>query len=346
MASWTLSPTILALNDGSGRGARVADAFAPASDPFSTDSHEGIFVATSVHGPAREQLRGWIAKMLDDSNRHDRLAVVTGEEGSGRSHLLTVIAREFASDARRQLVILPESPGQRTDAQILRAILSAIGADSTGRTGLQLRREIQTALRAIDQAGLRPGILIDGADFKGSHLELIRNLLRDAEGMGLWIVLFGTPDLHLRMSRRRSLRALMGPAIPLGRLPVADLDLVLDERIDAMRKGRTPEAIFPPEARTIIHRWSEGNIGQLIRIAGACLLAAATQGSEAVTPEIARRVARDLTIDGANGVRPNRTTSSGEGSVVQAQIPLLLDGAPPRSSSTTTQQPLWQEDEP
>jgi hypothetical protein len=343
MASSTLSPTIPALNDG--RGARVAEAFALTDDPFSLDIHGDIFVATSMHGPAREELRRWIVEMLDDPNRPDRLAVVTGEEGSGKSHLLTVIAREFASDARRRLIILPGPAGQRTDAQILRAILSALGADPTGRTGLELRREIQTALGAVDRAGLQLGLLIDGADFKGSHLELIRNLLRDAEGTGLWIVLFGTPDLQLRMSRRRSLRGLMGPAIPLRPLPGADLDMVLDERIDAVRTDRTTMTLFPPDVRTTIRNWSDGNMAKLMRIAGACLLAAATQGNEAVTPEIARQAARDLTIDEANGVRPNSTTSSREGSVVQTQIPLLLDGPPPRLSSTTTQQALWQEDE-
>lgn len=344
MASSTLSPTILGLNDRPGRGARIAEAFALTGDPFPLDSHGDIFVATSVHGPAREELRRWIAEMLEDPNRNDRLAVVTGEEGSGKSHLLTVIAHEFASDARRRLVILPGSPGQRTDAQILRAILSALGADPIGRTGLELRREIQGALRAVDQQGIQPGLLVDGADFKGSHLELIRNLLRDTEGTGLWIVLFGTPDLQLRVSRRRSLLGLMGPAIPLGPLPVADLDMVLDERIDAMRTDRTPTTLFPPGVRTTVHSWSEGNIAKLVGIAGACLLASAIQGNEAVTPEIARQVARDLTIDEANGVRPV-STSSQEGNVVQTQIPLLLDGPPPRLSSTTTQQALWKEDE-
>lgn len=320
-------------------------AFALAGDPCSQGRHEGLFVATSVHQAATEELRRWIREMLDDPNRNDRLAIVTGEEGSGKSHLLAHVAREHVPDERSRLVILPDSPRQRTDAQLLRAILSAFGADPAGRTGLELRREIQVVLRAVDQEGLQPGLLIDGADFKGSQLELIRNLLRDAEGTGLWIALFGTPDLHLRISRRRSLRGLMGPAIALEPLRAADLDQVLDERINAVRSVHTPARIFTQDARTILHTWSQGNVAKLLRIAGACLLAAATMGSEVVTQEIARRIARELTIEDANGI-PRRDAPREERSAVRTQIPLLLDQAPTRSSSATTQRGLWQEHEP
>lgn len=344
MAPSTLPATMETMSDVPEGRSQATAAFALAGDPFSQGRHEGLFVRTSVHRVAGEELRRWIREMLDDPNRNDRLSIVTGETGSGKSHLLAHVVREHVPDERSRLVILPESPGQRTDAQLLRAILSAFGADPTGRTGLELRREIQAVLHAVDQEGFQPGLLIDGADFKGSHLELIRNLLRDAEGTGLWIVLFGTPDLHLRISRRRSLRGLMGPAIALQPLPAADLDQVLDERINAMRSRHTPARIFTQEARTILHTWSEGNIAKLLRIAGACLLKAATTGSEVVTQEIARRVARDLTIEDANGV-PRQGAAREERSAVQTQIPLLLDESRIRSSSATTQRGLWQEDD-
>lgn len=345
MSSPTFPSIIRPLKDVPEGRSPITAAFALTHDPFSPGSHDGVFVATSIHRAASEELQRWIAALQDHPNRNDRLAIVTGEEGSGKSHLLAQLARKYAPDQRLHLIILPESSGQRTDAQLLRAIISAFGADPAGRTGLELRRELRAVLDTVDQEGLQPGLLIDGADFKGSHLELIRNLLRDAEGTGLWIVLFGTPDLHLRISRRRSLRGLMGPAIALGPLTTADLDQVLNERINAVRTRHTPEAIFSPDARAILHAWSGGSIGRLLRIAAACLREAAGQESGAVTQEIARRVARELTIEEANGVGLDGASGQ-ERSAVQTQIPLLLDQAPTRPSSTTIQQALWQEDEP
>lgn len=342
MASAQL-PSTRVHTEQDGRRSVLADAFGLTDDPFGPDPAGTLFVATDVHRAARETLDAWIGQMWEAPSREDRLAVVTGEEGSGKTALLAELSRVLANDPRYHLVILPETPEGWTEAQLLKTILVAFGAEPAGRTGFELRGEIRTTLQRIRSAGTQPALLIDGADFKGSHLELIRNLLRDAEGTGFWVILSGTPDLYLRMSRRRSLRGLMGPTVVLDPLDAADLDRMLDARIDAVRGAHTPDALFQPGARAILHTWSEGNARRIIRIAGEALAAAATTGQSTVTPEIARQVVRSLTIAEANEARAE-TPPTAEPGAIQAPIPLLLDGTPVRSSSATTQQALWDEE--
>ncbi|HVL22876.1 MAG TPA: ATP-binding protein [Thermomicrobiales bacterium] len=183
------------------RLATIYQALALADDPFARDPRAGAFAATSVHDAARTQLRAWIAS--DATGTDGRLGIVTGDPGTGRTRLLTELARELAADPAHHVAILPDDEAFRTDAQILRGILAAFGQTPTGRTGLELMREFDDTLAAIRSAGKRPGILIDGADFSGPRLELTRNLLRDGGASGLWVVLFGPPDLRDRIARRR-----------------------------------------------------------------------------------------------------------------------------------------------
>lgn len=316
-------------------------AFGLSAEPFPADPGRGVFVATSIHGPARKTLQQWTFTMIEAPNHNDRLGVVTGEDGMGKTRLLTEIERDLSGNARVNVVTLPDVPSHRTDAQLLKAILAALGADPVGRTGLELRGEVREVLREMQRSGRQPGLLIDDADFKGSQLELIRNLLRDAEGTGLWIVLFGTPDLHDRMRRRRSLRGLLGPEISLSDLARHDLQELVSERLRSVRTDDTPESIFDEDAIDALIEWAEGNPGQLLRSARACLQIAAEQGSRGVTVEAARSVIRALTINAANEARAEVVAATGQ--PVQTRMP-LLEQAGSGSSPATTQQALWDEE--
>lgn len=321
----------------------VQDAFGLTAEPFPADPTRGVFVATSIHGPARQTLQQWTSTMIEAPNHNDRLGVVTGEDGMGKTRLLTELERDLSDNTRVNVLTLPDVPSHRTDAQLLKAILAALGAEPVGRTGLDLRGEIRDVLREMQRSGSQPGLLVDDADFKGSQLELIRNLLRDAEGTGLWIVLFGTPDLHDRMRRRRSLRGLLGPEISLSNLADTDLQHLISERVSAVRTDNTPESIFTQDTIGTLIDWAGGNPGQLVRAAGACLQMAAEEGREPVTDGIARHVVRALTIDAANEVRAEVAAATGQ--PVQTQMS-LLENAGRGSSPTTTQQGLWDEESP
>src|SRR5690606_20245379 len=153
---------------------------------------------------ALAEIRGWVDAVSADRARDDRLAVLTGEPGMGRSRLLREIAGEASAP------VIDPGKGNLTDAPLLRAMVDAFGGAATGRTGQDLRRATRLALADLP-AGTAPGLLIDDADFTGSRLELIRNVLRDGAEHGLWIVIAGQPDLADRVERRRSLKAILGP---------------------------------------------------------------------------------------------------------------------------------------
>lgn len=317
--------------------ATLQRAFALASDPF---ADEAAFVPIPAQVAATDALRGWIGEMRGEPDRPDRLGVLTGEPGSGKTRVLANVAG--TADDRLRLVRLPDVPSHRTDAQLLKAIIAALEAEPVGRTGLELRGEVRAALQALRDAGVQTGLLIDDADFKGSQLELVRNLLRDAAGTGFWIILAGTPDLHDRMRRRRSLRGMMGPVLSLDDLPAADLAMLVRGRIDAVRGDSTPGEILPAPAMGILAEWATGNPARMLHAAREALLAAAEADLATASGEIARETVRRLTVAEANEARAQVAAATGR--PVQATMPLPDAGSSP-SSRATTQRSLWGEED-
>lgn len=315
--------------------AAFVETFGLAEDPFPVEPDRGTFVPIPSHATALETFRRWIGELQGNPNRPDRLAVLIGEEGSGKTRLLAELVHGMEND-RQDLIRLPDVPSHRTDAQLLRAVLAALDTDPVGRTGLELRGEIRDALQTRGTDGAQVGLLIDDADFKGSQLELVRNLLRDTTGTGLWITLAGTPDLHDRMRRRRSLRGLMGPAITLDDLPADELGTLVTGRIESVRTPATPGALMPPATMSSLADWADGAPGRMLRAARAAISLAAEAGEAGITPAVAADTVRRLMIAEANEVSAEVAMATGR--PVQAAMPLPDAG----SSSATTQRSLWE----
>lgn len=288
----------------------------------------GPRVAIPSHDEALGTIRGWIDAVGADPARPDRQAVLTGAEGMGKSRLL----RELIGTAQAPAAMPLIDPGKGglTDAQLLRAIIDAFGGTATGRTGMELRRDIRLALADLPD-GTVPGLLIDDADFSGARLELIRNVLRDGADAGLWIVLAGQPDLADRLARRRSFRALLGPVVGLGTLEGDDARALLRHRIDAATSGRRRQSLIAPDAVDAMVGWAEGNPGRLLRLAEVSLLGALRQGAAAIErPTVQLAIAQ---LEGPS--EPGTTTRSG---AIQAEIPLFGDTA----TAGPAQRSLWE----
>jgi type II secretory pathway predicted ATPase ExeA len=330
-----LSPTMIQTTAPVPRLSTIYRALNLVDDPFAHDPRAGAFAATSVHATARTRLLAWIHDASPAAAQDGRLAVVTSEEGCGKTRLLGEITRDIATDPSVHVAVLPDDDDLRTDAQILRGILAALGHAPAGRTGLELMGEIQHALSAIRASGKRPGILIDGADFSGSRLELTRNLLRDAAESGLWVVLFGQPELRDRIARRRSLRGLLELTVELDSLSPADCRILLEGRIAAMQRDGEPRSLFDAGALGIVTGWSGGNAGKLVLLAGECLVEAIARGKDAVDERIAHQVARELTDQAREQARAEAASPYAE-PAIQTKIPLLLDDAPVEASPATT----------
>jgi type II secretory pathway predicted ATPase ExeA len=285
-------------------------------------------------------IRGWIDDVSGDVTRPDRLAVIVSEPGMGKSRLL----REIAADVSATAPMIDPGKGGLTDAQLLRAIIDAFGGTATGRTGMDLRRDIRLALADLPD-GIAPGLLIDDADFTGSRLELIRNVLRDGADLGLWIVLAGQPDLADRMTRRRSLRAMLGPVVQIDASDHSGLKDIICSRLDAATTHHRARSVIAPEALDLITTQARGNPGRVLRLAEVSLLIAARQGLDQVTTSIVRAATHQI-----DGTGPRIA----EAGTTQAEMPLpmqlpapLMAGEPAgRASSTTTQRSLWDREVP
>ena len=310
-------------------------AFGLARNPF---TGTGPLVTLDAQQEALGQLDAWMASVSTDTTRLDRLAVLTGAPGLGKSRLLReLVARvpDPVTPAATMPVIDP-GKGGLTDAQLLRAIIDAFGGTATGRTGMDLRRDIRLALADLPR-GTAPGLLIDDADFTGSRLELIRNVLRDGTDLGLWIVLAGQPDLADRLTRRRSFRAILGPVLAMAGLDAEAAADLLRVRIDGATAHRRSRSLVTRDALTTLVESAEGNPGRLLRLAELGLLIATRLGRDQIDPASVQLAIQQMRAaqDAGEGVLE-------PGSVVQAAIPLFASGEVGGSPRTTTQRSLWE----
>lgn len=275
----------------------------------------GPLVALPGQQSALAEIRGWISSVSADRARQGRLAVLTGEPGMGRSRLL----REIAGAASAP--IIDPGKGNLTDAQLLRAMVDAFGGTATGRTGMDLRRDIRLALADLP-AETTPGLLIDDADFTGSRLELIRNVLRDGAEHGLWIVIAGQPDLADRVGRRRSLKAILGPLAHIG-VPEAD-------DLRAVITSRAGHHVLDRDAIDAALDLAGGNPGRLLRLADVAVELAARQGMSEVDRMSVQAAMRRIE-DGAPASRE----------AVQVEIPLVPGADSNGRGPATMQRSLW-----
>jgi type II secretory pathway predicted ATPase ExeA len=225
--------------------------------------------------------------------------------------------------------------GGLTDAQLLRAIIDAFGGTATGRTGMDLRRDIRLALADLPD-GTTPGLLIDDADFTGSRLELIRNVLRDGADLGLWIVLAGQPDLADRMTRRRSLRAMLGPVVQIDTPDQAGMRTIITSRLEAATIHHRARPVISPEALDLITSHAQGNPARVLRLAEVSLVIAARQGLDQVTTSIVRAATHQI-----DGTGPRIAETGTTRAEMPLQAPLMAVEGTGRASSTTTQRSLW-----
>lgn len=294
-------------------------------NPFTADPGSGPFVAIPAHARAMETLLPWLT-----GDTGSGLGLVTGAVGSGRTRLMLHLGETLAS--RSGLAVAAVHGGEcRTDAQLLRAIMVALGGEPTGRTGLELTNGIRALIDRNRERipGRQTVILIDDATFTGTRLEIMRTLLTSRSAPG--IVLFGPPELRERIGRRRSLAGSLQHAVPLEAMDREAVSRFLDERIVPLRlEGDTrsadrpdrPDRLFTDDAVTVVANWSGGNPGALVRIAGECVLEAIASSQTIVDRAVAHRVARELTDRARQEARLAAAAPFAEAAV---QTRLLLD---------------------
>ncbi len=303
------------------RLATIYRAVGLSGNPFPGDPRSGAFVAIPSHASAMTTLLTWL-----DHDAGSGLALVTGAPGTGRTRLMLQLADTLASRPDLAVATVQTGDERRTDAQLLRTIIDALGGEPTGRsgrTGLELSNTIRTLIEQNRNRGCRSVILIDDAAFTGSRLEIVRTLLSSAPGVSL--VLFGPPELRERIGRRRSLAGSLRQTIALGAMDREAVGSFLEGRIRAMRLSPgtgEDRPLVTDEAVEIVAEWSAGNPGAVVRIAGECVLEAIACSQTVVDRRVAHRVARELTDHARQQARLVAAAPFAEPAV---QTRLLLD---------------------
>jgi len=302
-----------------------------AGNPFTADPNAGgaaSWVAIRSREAVLHALTSWLTDPDVPHLTDGGLAVITGDTGSGRTRLLTTLGASLADRSDLLVATVADDGNRRSDALLLRAMIVALGAAPSGRTGRELIAEVRALVSALLDAGRQPVVLIDNAALSGSQLEIVRMLLVPANGEasapgtlpGALLVLFGPPELSDRIRRRRALAGMVEITEFLAPLDEAEIAELIEGRADAMPPDALPSALhdgdarlpFTKEAIAIIGRWSGGNPGAVIRIADACLRQAILHGRPNVDRTVALLVAHELTDDAAQG-------SPGEGLAASAE---------------------------
>ena len=290
-------------------------------DPFPRDPDAGIFVELESQMSVLADIREWLdAPVCEEPG----LAVVAGPNGAGKTRLLGRLVASLA-DADRLIGVVPGNGSRRSDAQLLRESIVAIGGAPGGRTGLELTTELRAMLDEHRDNPLPPVVLIDNAALTGSQLEIVRHILTSGTPEALQtrvqIVLFGPPELSDRIARRRALADLTRKTVRLSPLSGSAIASLVTARVESVRD---PEAdpLFTPEALRHIGELSQGSPGVALALAHAAVREAIATGRGAVDTIVASSAAVAVLAQRGPAPRP-RTADDDEGAI---QTRLSLPG--------------------
>lgn len=297
-------------------------------NPFALNADSGQFVPNTAHFAVLDAFDLWRGR--DDA---PPLAIVTGVEGAGKTRLLHETHRVVANDNAIAAAIVVDTGTRRSDAQLLRQIIAAFNATPTGRTGLKLQAEAREVFAAIAQDSRRPLLLIDGANFAGSQLEIVRSLLT---GTSLRLVLFGDTDLADRVQRRQSLAALTGLTQRIEPLGPADVTTFIRHLIDDARLDASPpSSLIDDDAIDLVTTWSGGVPGRIVHLLHQAMLELLARGQSAIDRDIVQHVLADLS-EPAPGDDEAATGKGNPNPVVQTRIPLPIFAGMPTSRQGRT----------
>jgi type II secretory pathway predicted ATPase ExeA len=183
--------------------------------------------------------------------------------------------------------------------EMLAAISSDLGIDTTGANLTKMMRGLQDKLIELHAAGRQVVALIDEAHAMPlgtlEEIRLLSNLETGTQKL-LQIVLFGQPELdsHLALPHMRQLKERVTHNFTLQPLPPQEIGEYLRFRL--RRAGYHGPDLFGAEALRIISDASEGLTRRINIFADKTLLAAFAAGTHTITADHARAAVTDTQI--------------------------------------------------
>jgi general secretion pathway protein A len=279
--------------------------FAPLAlsrDPFATAPDLAFMASTLGQRDALMRLDELVSDRLG-------LGFVSGERGIGKTITRLALAQALRDDATITLAELAAGIDSNTDVTFLRAVASALGAATDGRSSLDLTTGVIARLEELNETGHWPVMLIDDAHLlSSSQLELVRTIAGgEDEHNRATIVLFGEPELEERIVRRRALSKRLALRHTLNPLNRQDAAALLRHRLTVAGNAD----LFTAEALVQVATQARGNPRDLLALAGRAI--------ERATQEEANQI---------DSAMIDRLFAVGERGVVTNQLGLFDNGSP------------------
>lgn len=262
--------------------------------PFSLSCDARFFYNSAIHSEA-------LANMVYTVQQRKGMVLVTGEVGSGKTFVGTVLGDRLGTGCMTALVKNPPQSGK----QLLRTVAARLGMNVKPTADkMNLADELEMHLGRMLQRGRLVVLIIDEAqDLTPSALEELRLLWNWEQGGQrlVQIVLMGQPELRDRLLEPKwePLRQRVVLSYHLGRLSAEDTAAYIAHRLRVAADDE-PKAEFGPEALVDIHSATDG-IPRLINVlCDNALLVAYAKGTHLVDRQIVAEVLRDMTCWGLN----------------------------------------------
>jgi MSHA biogenesis protein MshM len=256
--------------------------------PFRITPHTEFFFSGANRGATLEAL-------LYAITAGEGMVKVTGEVGSGKTMLCRVLMERLPETVETIYLAVPSLSRD----EMLSAISSDLGIDTTGANLTKMMRALQDKLIEEHAAGRQVVCLIDEAHAMPlatlEEIRLLSNLETGTEKL-LQIVLFGQPELdaHLALPHMRQLKERITHNFTLAPLPPQEIGEYL--RFRMRQAGYHGPDLFNAEVLRIISDASEGLTRRINIFADKTLLAAFAAGTHTITPDHARAAVTDTQV--------------------------------------------------
>ncbi|HUO82453.1 MAG TPA: FHA domain-containing protein [Gammaproteobacteria bacterium] len=256
---------------------------------------------------------------------HDRLGIVTGESGVGKTTLLGRFVAELGDDMLIAAIRTPDLD----ESALLQSVLNSFGFDPVEASPNELHNIIRV-FAAHSRSRNRDAVLVveDAQVMSAQALECICRLAaleQDGEHL-LNVLLAGPPELN-RVADSPGMGALAGRHRIHLQVPALDTSETrgyIDHRLAAAGAAE-PERLFPAEVSAAIHEFSAGVPRRIDSLGAAALEAAFEQRTSRITVSAVETAVRRLALDAA-AAAPERTATRRSCRPASAHLVVSVDG--------------------
>jgi general secretion pathway protein A len=253
-------------------------------------------------------------RLLASISESRGLVVLSGDPGTGKTSLLSLIERSLLVDDRMVVARLND-PMFSSDEEFLIAISRAFGLSLPARSSGVLRNALKNFV--FDTAVLDNKILVlvidEAQNLSDESLESLRLLLNYSipDRKLLNIVLSGQSELRARIRQRSNLADRVDTWIDLEPLPAPDARSLVMHRLK-LAGSTSEQSIIDSAALATIVDASEGYPRRLLLLSHIAFDEAAARGSSFVALEhaVAAVRSRGLTVPAAPGAAPAATAET------------------------------------